>query len=250
MPTPLQGRTTLLGMPLDTGLAPGVVVDRLLGGQTLLSYINPLAWKVAAREHAYLGNLESMDMVVCDGIAVRSAAWRFLRKEVEIVSLDYSGIAAEYLEAFRCHGDGICLVGARDGVAGVAAERLRSDFPGIRLEGAFSGYGDGPANAISFILETRPEVVLAGLGMGRQEAFLLQLRESGWNGSGICVGAFFDRLSDNRLDYPAWSKKRNIRYLGNLTRRPAYYLRRYGVDYLPFMKQYVGEAFGKRSSRE
>ena len=91
---------------------------------------------------------------------------------------------------------------------------------------------------------------MVGMGMGLQEAFLLDLRSSGWIGTGVCVGAFFDRLAAPEIDYPEWSKKLNVRWLGNLTRRPGYYLRRYMVDYAPFMKLYVRHLVGFGRSQE
>ena len=84
------------------------------------------------------------------------------------------------------------------------------------------------------------------MGMGKQEAFLVSLRKGGWNETGIAVGAFFDRIARPRHDYPNWSRKLNVRFLGNISRRPFYYLRRYGVDYLPFLKQYVSHVTGRR----
>jgi N-acetylglucosaminyldiphosphoundecaprenol N-acetyl-beta-D-mannosaminyltransferase len=140
-------------------------------------------------------------------------------------------------------------VGATSGTLEMARQRLLQDFPGINISASFPGFSDGPDNAREFIVQCGAEYVLVAMGMGQQERFLLDLREDGWEGSGICVGAFFDRLANPGHDYPAWSVRLNLRFLGNITRRPVYYLRRYCVEYLPFLKQYVIHLLLRKGSR-
>ena len=232
-------RMSLFGLPLDVGADPDYVLQRISAGPLLLSYLNPFAYAVARRNSKYRTVLEAFDLVVCDGIAVQKAVRQFLALSTPIVSLDYSGIGRDYLKIWQQRGSRICLVGSRGPVVQAARDRLHRDFPGINIEAVFDGYEEGPKAARDYILETGPEVLLVGLGMGMQEQFLLELKREGWNGTGICVGAFFDRLANPKHDYPEWSRKYNVRFLGNLSRRPGYYLRRYGVDYLPFLKHYV-----------
>lgn len=243
-------RTTLMGMPLDLGIDSDAVVEKLESGGVLLSYLNPFAWKVSGCDRHYRKNLEAMDMVVCDGLAIRKAAKKFLQKLTPIISLDDSGIAPRYFKSFRDRGSAICLVGGQEAQLDLVTRSLKKQYPGINLLSAFSGFDEGPATAKAFILDTQPEVVLVGMGMGLQEDFLVSLRAGGWSGTGIAVGAYFDRLARPQHDYPQWSRKHNIRFLGNLSRRPIYYLRRYGVDYLPFLKQYVMHAMGRKGSME
>ena len=244
-----QSRRSLLEMPLDVGLTSDVVIDRIRQESVLISYLNPSAWSVARRDGNYKKNLSAMDIVVCDGILIKKAASRFLEISTQIISLDYSGIGSRYLELFQQTGARLCLVGGEKQVIDLACQKLRQDFPAINIVGTFHGYEEGPDSAQDFIEQTQPEVVLVGLGMGMQERFLIDSKAKGWSGTGICVGAFFDRLAKPEIDYPEWSKKHNIRFLGNIYRRPFYYLKRYCVDYLPFMKQYISHLFVVRKNR-
>ena len=237
-------------MPIDTGLDANSVLEKLSEGGVLLSYLNPFAWNVIKHDAGFRANLESMDMVVCDGIAIQSALNRFLGRESPIISLDDSGIGPQYLKLFQQRGSRLCLVGAKQDVLDKAQEALKQRYPGINILAAFSGYGNGPENARDYILKSEPEVVLAAMGMGRQEAFLQSLRLGGWQDTGIAVGAYFDRLANPKLDYPGWSRRYNVRFLGNIVRRPAYYLRRYCVDYLPFIKQYVSHVLHRKGPKK
>ncbi|MDX1461377.1 MAG: WecB/TagA/CpsF family glycosyltransferase [Xanthomonadales bacterium] len=236
---------SLLELPLDIGLTPEILMERMIYQPLLVGYLNPLAWMISKRDPGFRDELSKLDVVTCDGIAVRHAATRLCGYRPEIISLDWSGIARRYLELFRERKYRIVLVGGHDGVAARAADHLRSEWDGIRIVGAFEGYDEGPDRASEWIAANHPDVVLAGMGMGQQEPYLLQLRSRGWNGTGICVGAFLDRLSDPAVDYPSWSTRTNLRFAGNLARRPAYYLKRYGLDYQPFLRAYIKARFAR-----
>lgn len=232
-------RIELIGFPMDIQLSGAEVVNAIASGNVLISYLNPYAWRIAMRDPSYPGVLGQMDLVACDGVATRHAARKLLGVTPEIISMDYSGIAPLYLEQAGQRGLRLCLVGSSRDTLQAARRRIEEDYADIDVAADFEGYGDGPSQAADFITANQPELVLAGLGMGLQERFLLSLRDRGWQGSGVCVGAFFDRLANPRHDYPDWSRTRNVRFLGNLARRPAYYLKRYGLDYWPFYQQYL-----------
>ncbi|MBT8062206.1 MAG: hypothetical protein HKO64_12075 [Xanthomonadales bacterium] len=241
-------RVELLGMPVNIGLTGSDVVAALATGPLLIGYLNPFAWAVSGNQARFASQLSALDVVTCDGVAIQRALRRLHGQQTPIISLDYSGIAREYLQFFRQNTLDVCLVGGQLETVRTASRSLREAFPGLEISGAFPGYGDGPESATQYILANQPAVVLAGMGMGLQEPFLLHLREKGWRGRGICVGAFLDRLADPGLDYPEWSKRLNVRFLGNLARRPGYYLKRYGLDYWPFYKQYVFHLLGRSDS--
>lgn len=248
---PADGRRKLLlGMPVDCIADAGEVVEAVSGRPLLLSYLNPLAWHVARSSPDYPRQLGSMDLVVCDGVAVRSAVRRFLAFDPAIVSLDFSGIGGTMLAHWAASGKSVCLVGAEEGVAVKAGAQFSRQFPGLTIKACFAGYGPALDEARDYVRTQAPDVVLAGLGMGLQERFLMELRASGWAGTGVCVGAFFDRVAAPAVDYPDWSVRYNVRFLGNVSRRPAYYLERYLLHYLPFYRRYAGRVLGLGKTRK
>ena len=226
-------------MPLDVGVDEQGVLDRFQSGSCLLTYLNPLAWSIAQHDPHYVSNLKRFDLLVCDGIGIQSAAKAVFGVKTPIISLDFSGIAHAYLELAAENGYSLCLVGSKPETLKNAAKVLQEQYPAISHLDAFSGYGEDPAEAKRVILEHSIDMVLAGMGMGRQESFLLDLVDSGWRGIGICVGGFFDKLADPALDYPEWSKRIGLRFLGRLVKEPRRLSRRYFVEYQPFMKQYI-----------
>ncbi len=241
-------RESLFGLPLDIGLEPAEVVARIDAGPLLLSYLNPFAWEIARRDRTYIENLQQFDLVVCDGIGVQCAARSVFKVDTSIISMDFSGIARDYLELWSRRQWSLCLVGGSDAVVHAAADRIRHEYPGARLDATFKGYGEGPEKATEHIADQRIDLVLVGMGMGLQESFLVGLRTADWRGSGICVGGFFEKLADPGKEYPAWSERYKVRFLGRLSREPRRLLRRYTLGYLSFMKRYLRHFMGQSNS--
>ena len=239
-------RVSLFQLPLDIGIDKGDVLDFLISGKFLLSYLNPYAYSIAKLEQDYASNLGRFDLVVCDGIGIQTAVEAVFKQTTPILSLDYSGIGHEYLQLGASHQMHLCLVGSETAVVESAAAKIKGDFPGFNKISAFSGYGTAPALAKRFILESRPGFVLAGLGMGRQESYLLDLVDSGWQGIGICVGGFFDKLAKPQVDYPKWAERSRLRFLGRLIREPRRLSKRYFIDYQPFIGMYLKHILGRK----
>jgi N-acetylglucosaminyldiphosphoundecaprenol N-acetyl-beta-D-mannosaminyltransferase len=235
----LATRIDLFGLPLDIGVTESDVVQRLTDGLLRLTYLNPLAFRIAAEFPEYSENLARFDMVVCDGIGVQKAAKRLYGRSTPILTPDLSGIGRAYLQFGAARGLALCLVGARPGVSDAAARTIDSSFSGYSSIVAFDGYGDSPERAKKHMLDSATDMVLVGLGMGRQEAWLLDLAGTGWQGIGICVGGFLDKLAHPDLDYPAWSERLNLRFLGRLLQEPRRMSKRYFFDYQPFIRHYL-----------
>jgi N-acetylglucosaminyldiphosphoundecaprenol N-acetyl-beta-D-mannosaminyltransferase len=226
-------------MPLDIGIDKDGALEQLGQGTCLLSYLNPFAWSVTKEFSGYVSDLERFDLVVCDGVGVQAAVEAVFTRTTPVISLDYSGIGREYLNLGSGAKMSLCMVGSEYEIVRDAARIIEEDYPGFTEVAFFSGYGDSLKDARDFILRARPDLVLVGLGMARQEAYLLDLVDAGWSGIGICVGGFFDKLAKPGLDYPEWIAKRKLRFLWRLIREPRRLSRRYFIDYQPFIKLYL-----------
>ena len=235
----MASRVSLYGLPLDLGLDDREVRARIESGGMLLTYLNPYSYKISEEQPDYALNLEKFDLIVCDGIGIQAAARSVFGSKTPILTPDYDGIAAAYLAAASELSLSLCLVGSADEIVSQAALRLRDEHPGLTEVRGFGGYGSSPLLAKEEILAEKPGMVLVGMGMGKQEAYLLDLVESGWSGIGICVGGFFDKLANPELDYPSWAKTLNMRFLGRLAREPGRLWRRYFLDYRRFVGLYL-----------
>lgn len=232
-------RVSLFEMPLDIKVDAQDVIERVASGKLLLSYLNPYAYSIIRKSPDYASNLRRFDLVVCDGIGIQIAVNTVFKVTTPILTPDYYGIGHDYLLMAAKRNMTLCLVGAEQEVVCAAAVKIGEEYPGFKTITAFSGYGKSREDAKKFILESSPDLVLAGLGMGLQESYLLKLVDSGWSGVGICVGGFLDKLAKPQLKYPKWTEKTRLRFLGRLIKEPRRLSRRYFIDYQPFIRMYL-----------
>lgn len=237
---------SLFGLPLDIDIDHQDVMDRMASGKLLLTYLNPYAYSVRKMRPHYAEQLNQFDLVVCDGIGIQKAVKTLFKVSTPILTPDYSGIGHDYLRLGAEQNMSLCMVGADQDVVLEAAARIEEDHPGFRRISAYGGFGESPAEAKEYILQSEPDMVLAGMGMGAQEAYLLELLDAGWTGIGICVGGFFDKLANPDLEYPEWSEKIGLRFLGRISKEPLRLSRRYFVDYQPFIMLYLKHLISSR----
>lgn len=232
-------RVSLFEMPLDIEVTKQDVLRRIKSGNLLLSYLNPNAYTVAKKVPNYASDLRRFDLVVCDSIGIQAASNAVFKTNTTIISLDYSGIGRDYLQLCAHQKMSLCLVGAELTTVNIAAAKIKERFPDFRSISEFSGYGESLTKSKAFILQSAPDLVLVGMGMGQQESYLLDLVDSDWSGVGICVGGFFDKIANPQVDYPKWTEKTKLRFLGRLIKEPRRLSKRYFIDYQPFIKMYI-----------
>jgi exopolysaccharide biosynthesis WecB/TagA/CpsF family protein len=232
-------RVTLFGLPLDVGVTESDVTARIATGRLLMTYLNPLGYHIPRAFPDYPEHLRQFGLVICDGVGVQKAVKTVFGKTTPLISPDYSGIGRAIFASGARAGYSLCLVGGKPGITEEAGRRIAADYPGYGEITAFDGYGASLTQAREHVLDTRPDMVMIALGMGRQEAYLLDMAAAGWQGVGICVGGVLDKVARLELFYPAWSEKTNLRFLGRLAREPRRMSRRYFVDYQPFIGHYL-----------
>lgn len=245
---PTNLRVSLFGLPLDIGIDERDLLEQFDTGSCLLTYLNPQAYSICRKNPSYATDLTRFNFVVCDGIGIQAAVKSFFNCRTAILTPDFSGIAHTYLEYAAKKGLSLCLVGGRRWVVEKAAAVIDKKYPGLGEIDSFCGYGDDLYRARERITESAKGMVLVGMGIGRQETFLLELSDGEWNGIGICVGGFFDKLARPELEYPAWSEKIRLRFLGRLLKEPRRLSRRYFVEYQPFIKLFLRNIFLNRGS--
>ena len=117
------------------------------------------------------------------------------------------------------------FVGGRPGVAELAADKIRAEFPGIRLE-THHGYFDiksGSAESDAVVNEIErfaPNVLIVGMGMPLQETWTLR----NYDKLPACVvftaGGAFDYEAGVQLSCPRWVGQLGIEWLFRLITNP------------------------------
>jgi N-acetylglucosaminyldiphosphoundecaprenol N-acetyl-beta-D-mannosaminyltransferase len=179
---------------------------------------------LACEHPAYRSVLRRAAIVLRDGVGVELAVrHRGLSPAHNFVGTDF---VPAMLNALGPRELRVFLLGGRNGVAEAAGKILASRMPHLRLVGAANGYG-ARVFAIEQIRETRPDVLLVGLGNPMQERWIdAHLGRLGVPVS-IGVGALFDFLAGRVPRAPRWLLRLRGEWLFRLAVEPRRLWRRY-----------------------
>ncbi len=199
----------------------------------LVTFANPGIAPLARRSAPFRQALHEFDFVLPDGIGMCFAINWLHGLPAKRVSFDTTSLAPAVFDRACSRNLRIVLVGGAPQVAENARARILEHFPDVRITGAFDGYGALDAK-VKAVKDLDPDIVICGMGSGRQESFLLELKKQGWHGWGFTCGGYLDQLSKGITYYPRWIDAANLRWAYRLVQEPGRLWRRYVIDYSYF----------------
>ncbi len=199
--------------------------------RAIIAYANIHALNLAYEQPRLRAFLNQADIVFCDGFGARlGAALLGQRLPQRFTPPDWLG----QLSALCAQqGYSLFLLGARPGVADLAAAALLKDHPSLRVAGTHHGYFDktpgSPENeaVLARINQARPDILIVGFGMPLQEYWL----EENWARIdarvALTAGAAFDYISGRLRRAPRWMTDHGLEWLGRLLIEPRRLWKRY-----------------------
>ena len=227
-----MSRRDILGVgfdPISMGQALQMLEEFIHSGKPHLAVTaNPEMVMKARRDLLLAEILQRADLVVADGIGVVWAA-SFLGQEVpeRIPGIE---LAEALLARAGEKGWRVFLLGGERGVAEKAAAAVSQRWPGLRIAGTHHGFFKGPEEEeiLARLKEARPDILLAALGVPRQEkwlaAHLAELRIP----VAVGVGGSFNVWAGVDRRAPSWMRRMNLEWLYRLVRQP-WWIRRMAV---------------------
>ena len=140
-----------------------------------------------------------------------------------------SGFAAE-------RGYSVYYLGAAEGVAEAAAERLKMRYPSLRVAGTYSppfGFERDPqvnASIVARLREARPDICFVALGSPKQETWLYGNYAAAEIPAMIGVGAAFDFVAGRVRRAPRWMQKTGMEWIWRLIQEPRRLAKRYLIE--------------------
>ncbi|HYD77132.1 WecB/TagA/CpsF family glycosyltransferase [Ramlibacter sp.] len=201
------------------------LLDWLLrpGESRVLAFVNAHAFNLAAESEPFYRSLISADVVVRDGIGVQ-LLMRLLNQPPG-QNLNGTDLIPRLLE--RANGLGIALFGTREPwltrAQQVVRERLAPDSACVTLNGFL------PLDAyIRLAAQSRPRVIVLGMGMPRQEEVAIALRGAlGGPCLIVCGGAILDFLGGKATRAPLWMRRAGLEWAFRLVCEPRRLWHRY-----------------------
>ena len=169
-----------------------------------------------------------------DGIGIVKAA-RSLGIDIKdrITGIDLVRFLFECADKFK---KSIFLYGAKPEVMDLLTKKLSDEYPGITISGAYNGYDYSDDNIADKVLLSKPDIILAALGMPRQEIFLNKCAGKLDKGIFVGVGGSFDVISGKKRA-PNFFIKLNLEWLYRIIKEPKR-IKRFFSNNLRFMFLY------------
>ena len=167
-------RTDVLGVAFDD-VTLEEAVDRGMAlldeeGPHLVATPNPEIVQIAEKDPEFAGILAGAALVLADGVGVIHAA-KILGRPLKgrVPGIEFASALMEHMAGT---GRRLYLLGAKPGVAEMAAANLQAKYPGLVICGTHDGYfkEDGPV--VQAIRDSGAEAVFVCLGAPKQEKWI------------------------------------------------------------------------------
>ena len=216
---------SLFGIDItDTTIASAAtwIVQRATHGiATNVAFLNAHCVNVGYRLPEYRRAMQGMTRVFADGIGVRIAARACGENLVDNVNgTDLFPVLCR--EAAKA-GCGIYLLGARDGIAAAAAERMKAATTGLVISGTHHGYaeaGEQERRLIDEINASGASILLVAKGVPSQELWIERNRARLAVPVILGVGGLFDYYSGRIPRAPLMLRKAGLEWAWRLAQEP------------------------------
>jgi N-acetylglucosaminyldiphosphoundecaprenol N-acetyl-beta-D-mannosaminyltransferase len=170
---------------------------------------------LAYNDREFKSILSRASLVVADSVGVAWAA----RLKQRVAGVDLSLALAE--QAAK-NGWRLFLLGASPGVAKIAAQKLEQRYPGLQVVGAWDGYFNPEKEKILLkeIKSKKPDILLVGLGMGRQERWIARHLQQLQVPVSMGVGGTIDVIAGKKKRAPAFVRRLGLEWLYRFLREP------------------------------
>ena len=221
---PVFPSVNILGVRVDAVTMPQTLawVEAAVaaGAPRQICTANPEFIMAARRDPEFRAVLNQADLVLPDGVGLLWAARRLGGRLPERVA--GSDLIYRLADLSARHRWRIYFLGAAEGVAPAAAERLAALYPGLVVAGAFAG-SPRPAEAedlLSRVRAARPDVLLVAYGAPVQDKWIARHRLQLGVPVSLGVGGSFDFVAGVARRAPAWLRRLGLEWLHRLWRQP------------------------------
>ena len=206
-------------------------VENYLKGNSLKVIYTPNPEIVmGAKDDDRLRNLiNNGDMITADGIGLIYAS-RIKKKPLKERVTGYH-LSIKLLEIANENNYSIYLLGGKDGIAKMAAENIKKDYPNVKIAGYHHGYFKGSHRGnenheeemeiINDINNSNPDIIFLGLGFPNQENWINANKDKIKGKVIIGNGGVIDILSGTIKDTPEFFRKIGFEWLYRLIKNPS-----------------------------
>lgn len=191
-----------------------IYAEMFEGKGKIYTFLNPVSYLDALKNKELFSRF---DGIFVDGkflaLAIKFLYWKRVRRR----SFDMTSIAPELFRYSELHGKSIYIVASRQDEVERTVGIFRLHYPQLHVVGFRNGFFANEEEIsceIKKIITMAPDFVVCGMGIVRQEAFLDNLKQSGFGGIAFTCGGFISQTSKAKITYyPKFFDVLNLRFL-------------------------------------
>lgn len=228
-------KVNILGIQTDVIDPPALLekIDFLARepGVSLVNNVNVHACNLACSDPEFLEILNASDVVFCDGFGVKLGA-RLLGKKLgeRMTPPDWiDELFTLCVQRRYC----IYFIGDTHEVVQLFYQTVKNKYPNLRIVGTHDGFfapgGDQEIRTLNDINRQRPDIILTGMGMPRQEKWAWSAKKRLGKGVIIATGALFRWYTGVEKRAPDWMSQNGLEWLARLATSPRKHFKRYVI---------------------
>ncbi len=228
-------KVNILGIPVDVIDRPQLLamVGQLVETKrpALVNNVNAHACNLACADPDFMKILNASDVVFCDGFGVKLAA-RLLGKTLGDRMTPPDWIDDLFRFCIKKHYC-VYFIGDTRDVVFRFKDAVHKKYPHLRILGCHDGFfdmeQDGALRILNDINRLKPDIILTGMGMPRQEKWAWQAKGRLGQGTIIATGALFRWCTGVERRAPDWMTQHGLEWLARLAMAPRKHFKRYVI---------------------
>ncbi len=200
----------------------------------------------ASNNTEYTKVLNEADMIIADGIGVVYGA-RILGEKLEERVAGYD-LVVKLFDVMAKKGQSVFLLGAKPGVAEIAAEKLVEKYPGLKIAGTHDGYfkDEDDEKVIETVNAANPDFLMVCVGFPRQENWIYKYKDKLNAKLAIGAGGCIDVFAGNVQRAPEFYCKHGIEWLYRLMKQPSRFVRMLALPKFGLKVLFKGRKYRKK----
>jgi N-acetylglucosaminyldiphosphoundecaprenol N-acetyl-beta-D-mannosaminyltransferase len=195
----------------------------------ILTFLNAHGVNVSMQNETFLGTYSYADAILRDGIGLK---W-MLKSQGREAGLNMNG--TDYIPKIldTIKGQKLAIWGTQENVVHDVAKKLNaSGHLVVSQENGFHKY----EYYLDALYKEKPEIVLLGMGMPKQEQLAVMLKKQCQHPCLIiCGGAIIDFLGSKVQRAPVWMRRMGLEWLFRLVQEPRRLFKRYVIGNFVFL---------------
>lgn len=197
------------------------VEELLKKGKGIYTFLNPVSY-LDALKHKEL--FTSFDGIFADGGLLVKAIKIAYGAIVKRRSFDMTSLAPIVFSYAVKTGKSVAIVATKQEMVEKAVANLEKSFQGLNIVYYRNGYFRDEQemdDEAKKIVSLHPDILIVGMGVIKQEQFLLKVRNAGYQGIGFSCGGFIHQTSQDKAEYyPDWVDKHGLRFVYRMYKEP------------------------------